>query len=38
MASEVRSFRGLKIWQRGMDLVPQVYVIAQLGCCTSGLA
>ena len=30
MASEVRSFRDLKIWQRAMDLVPQVYMIAQL--------
>ena len=30
MTSEVRSFRDLKIWQRAMDLVPQVYQVAQL--------
>jgi four helix bundle protein len=30
MASAVRSFRGLKIWQRAMDLVPQVCHVAQL--------
>jgi len=30
MASKVRSFHDLKIWQRGMDLVPQVYMVASL--------
>jgi four helix bundle protein len=29
MTSQVRSFRDLKIWQRAMDLVPQVYRVAQ---------
>jgi four helix bundle protein len=28
MSSQVKSFRDLKIWQRAMDLVPQVYQVA----------
>ena len=30
MADKVRSFHDLKIWQRGMDLVPQIYTLAGL--------
>jgi four helix bundle protein len=30
MTSGVRSFRDLKIWQRAIDLVPQVYQVARL--------
>jgi len=29
MAEQVKSFRDLKVWQRAMDLVPEIYRIAR---------